>query len=229
MVRQPQRLIDIVSHQHNRASQQTMNADHLLLQGFARHRIERAEGFIHQQHFRVGRQRARHADALLLAAGKLMRVAFAQARLQPQQGHQLIDPRLGLLPRPLLQLRDGGNVLRHRPVGEQADGLDGVAHPAAQFEHRLLANILPGETDRPAVVLHQAINHLQRGRLPRAGGANQHRKCPLAQMQIEVFHRRLSGKGFIDAVELNHGPLLSVMRPTARITHPPPPPARWSG
>ncbi|STW80430.1 Uncharacterised protein [Klebsiella michiganensis] len=47
-----------------------MNADHLLLQGFARHRIERAEGFIHQQHFRVGGQRARHADALLLAAGK---------------------------------------------------------------------------------------------------------------------------------------------------------------
>jgi septum formation inhibitor-activating ATPase MinD len=58
MVRQPQRFINIVSHQHNRASQQAMNADHLLLQRFARHRIERAEGFIHQQHLRVGRQRA---------------------------------------------------------------------------------------------------------------------------------------------------------------------------
>lgn len=94
MVRQPQRLIDIVGYQHYRATQQAMNADHLLLQGFARHRIERAEGLIHQQHFRVGRQRARHADALLLPAGKLMRVAFAQAGLQPQQGHQFIDSRL---------------------------------------------------------------------------------------------------------------------------------------
>lgn len=187
MVRQPQRLIDIVGYQHYRATQQAMNADHLLLQGFARHRIERAEGLIHQQHFRVGRQRARHADALLLPAGKLMRVAFAQAGLQPQQGHQFINSRTGFLSRPLQQLRDGGNVLRHRPVGKQADGLDGVAHFAAQFEHRLLADILPGETDRPAIVLHQTINHLQRGRLPRTGGADQHRKCPSRRCRLRSF------------------------------------------
>lgn len=96
-----------------------------------------------------------------------MGITFAQHRLEPQQGHQFINPRLRFLPRPLLQLRNGGNVLRHRPVGKQADGLDGVAHSAAQFEHRLLADILPGETDRPAIMLHQAIDHLQRGRFPR--------------------------------------------------------------
>jgi hypothetical protein len=41
----------------------------LRLQGLASRRIERAERLIHQDDVRVGRERARDADALLLAAG----------------------------------------------------------------------------------------------------------------------------------------------------------------
>ena len=87
VIRQPQRLINIVSHQNNRPPEQPMDADHLLLERFPGHRIQRAKRFVHQQDFRIGRQRPRHANALLLTAGELMRIARPQRRIQPQQRH----------------------------------------------------------------------------------------------------------------------------------------------
>ncbi len=58
----------------------------------ARHRVERAEWLVEQQKLRIGRQRARHADALALAAGKLARIAIEklrgfEAHLVEQLGH----------------------------------------------------------------------------------------------------------------------------------------------
>ena len=41
--------------------------------------VERAEGLVEQQHLRLVRQRARHRDALLLAAGELRRQALVHA------------------------------------------------------------------------------------------------------------------------------------------------------
>ena len=43
----------------------------LLLEARARDRVERAERLVHQQHRRVGRERAREADALALPAREL--------------------------------------------------------------------------------------------------------------------------------------------------------------
>ena len=72
-----------MGHQDNRPPQQAVDAQHLLLQRLAGHRVEGAEGLIHQQHLRICRQRPRHPHPLLLAAGELMRVTVAQRRLQP--------------------------------------------------------------------------------------------------------------------------------------------------
>ena len=63
------------------------------LQHRARHGIQRAKGFIHQQHARIIRERARNLNALLHAAGKLRRVL----RPLPSQADHA-EEMLGLLP-----------------------------------------------------------------------------------------------------------------------------------
>ncbi len=54
-------------------------AQHILHLG-AGEWIERAEGLVHQQDFRLGGQSARQADALALPSGELMRKAARKAR-----------------------------------------------------------------------------------------------------------------------------------------------------
>ena len=147
-------------HQHDGAARQAVNAQHLLLQRAARDRIERAEGLIHQQHFRVRRQRPRHADALLLAARELMRQTPRQMRIQTEQRQQLVYPRADAGFRPAEQRRHGGDIFFHRPVGKQTDGLNGVAHAPAQIARVKPADRLAREQDLALVELHQAIDHL---------------------------------------------------------------------
>ena len=57
--------------------------------------VERAEGLVHQQHLRPVRQRARHGDALLLAARELRRQAVVHA-LERDQPQQLLAARAAL-------------------------------------------------------------------------------------------------------------------------------------
>ena len=100
----------------------------------ARQRIERAERLVHQQDRRVGGERARHADALALAAGKLVRIA-AQ-KLPRRRGR-----RARAAPAPARELRSAGqsfearnerDVLLDGVMREQARFLDHVADVAAQ-------------------------------------------------------------------------------------------------
>ena len=58
---------------HHRALRAGDDLQQLVLQVRARQRVERAEGLVHQQHLRLHRQRAGDADALLHAAGDLVR------------------------------------------------------------------------------------------------------------------------------------------------------------
>ena len=51
--------------------------EQLVLQPLAGDRVDRAERLVHQDHRRVGGEPAGDADALLLAAGELARVAVA--------------------------------------------------------------------------------------------------------------------------------------------------------
>ncbi|CAK8736622.1 hypothetical protein SODG_000335 [Sodalis praecaptivus] len=96
-----------------------MDAGNFPLQGAAGHRIERAERLVHQQHLRVGGQRARHADPLLLAAGELVWIAVTKLlRIEMQQRQQFAHALVNALTRPFQQLRHGGDILLHDPVGK---------------------------------------------------------------------------------------------------------------
>ena len=66
------RFVEIVGDEQDRLLGAGMDVEQFALQAFARLRVERAERLVHQQHFRIDRERARNADALLHAAGELI-------------------------------------------------------------------------------------------------------------------------------------------------------------
>src|SRR5712692_5106197 len=55
--------------------------------------VERRDRLVGDDEIRAGRQRAGDADALLLAAGKLVRVPVDEAAAQSDGLHQLLDAR----------------------------------------------------------------------------------------------------------------------------------------
>ncbi len=57
-----------------------------------------------------------------------MRQTARQMRIQAEQRQQLLNPRANAGLRPAEQRRYGGDILLYRPVGKQADRLNGVAH-----------------------------------------------------------------------------------------------------
>ena len=71
------RFFDVVGHEHDRLLQLRLHAEELVLQPGARDRVDRAERLVHQQHRWIRGERARHADALALPTGELVRIAVA--------------------------------------------------------------------------------------------------------------------------------------------------------
>ena len=86
------RLVDVVRDEDHRLRDLAVQPAQLVLQPGARDRVERAERLVHQQHRRVGRERACEPDALPLAARELGRVALRVALLEPDELEQLRRP-----------------------------------------------------------------------------------------------------------------------------------------
>ena len=92
LVAELDRLVDVVGDEHDRLAQLGLQPEELVLQALADHRVDRAERLVHQQHGRVGGQRAGDADALLLATGELAGVAARDLGRQPDGLQQLGRP-----------------------------------------------------------------------------------------------------------------------------------------
>src|SRR5207302_1677106 len=71
------RLVDVVGDEDDRLVKPLLDAQKLVLETFAGDPVDSAEGLVHEQDGRVRTQRAGEADALLLTARKLVRVAVA--------------------------------------------------------------------------------------------------------------------------------------------------------
>ena len=105
----------------------------LVLQPRARDRVDRAERLVHQHHRRVGRERARDADALLLAARQLAGKAVAIGAGSMPTSASNSSTRAAI--RASSQPRSRGTVAMFcgdRPVRKEADLLDHVADAAPQ-------------------------------------------------------------------------------------------------
>ena len=79
-MRQRQRLGLVVRHVDERDADLLLQVDELDLQLLAELRVECCERLVEQQHRRMRDERARDRNALLLAAGELVRIALARTR-----------------------------------------------------------------------------------------------------------------------------------------------------
>ena len=131
------------------------------MQGGSDNRVNRAEGFVHQQHRGVGGERPGHADPLLLPAGQLVGVTAGQVVVQADQAHELPGPVPGPGLLPAEQQRDGADVVLDGLVREQARLLDDVADAAPQRGRVRLLDVLAVQQDPAAGGVDQAVDHAQ--------------------------------------------------------------------
>ena len=134
LVGELERLVDVVRDEHDRLAQFALQTQYFVLQLVADHRVDGGERLVHQQDRRIGGQRARHADALLLTAGELRRVAGGELGVQPDAFEHLVG---GLAGRPAglaLQHRNRRDVVDHPLVRHQPRVLDDVADSEAQLD-----------------------------------------------------------------------------------------------
>jgi hypothetical protein len=87
-----ERIVLVVGHEDGRRVLLLEDVTHLQAQALAQIDVEVGEGLVHEQQLRARRQRTRQRDALLLAAGELVRIAIRRA-LHADGPEQLADAR----------------------------------------------------------------------------------------------------------------------------------------
>ena len=106
----------------------------LVLQPGAGDRVDGAERFVHQQHRRVGGERAGDADALLLATRELVRDSGrGTARDRGRRASRSSSTRASMRACPTRAARHRRDVVLDRLVREQTDLLDHVADATPQL------------------------------------------------------------------------------------------------
>ena len=138
----------------------------------AGHRIECAKGLVHQHEAGPRRQRAGHADSLLLAATQLVGHAGSDVLRQLDQIEQFGDPRI---PARFLssQFQPDRDIAGDGHMGEQADILEHIADPAAQDMAVDRVDRLVTNPDGAAVRFNQPVDHLEQGGFSRTRQADQ--------------------------------------------------------
>ena len=189
MIREFDRLVDVVRHEHDRLVQARLQRDQLILESSAHDGIDGAVRLVHQQDRRICRQRAGHAHALLLSARELGRIAIQQLRVETDEVDQLTRAvaHAGFVPSE--QRWHGGDVGRDRLVREQTCLLDHVADPAAELVHRQVDDAAALHLDRPAGGFDEAIDHLQRRRLATSGRTDERGQTTLRELETQVADR----------------------------------------
>ena len=184
------RLVDVVRDEDDRLANLLLEAEELVLQTCSHNGVDRSERLVHQHQRRVGRERAREADALALTTGKLRGETLRIGRIEPDELEQLggarPDPRAG----PAEQLRHRADVRLHRHVWEEADLLDDVADRAAQLGDVVVADLPAVDPDVTARERDQAIDELERRRLAASRRPDQHADLPCRHGQRQVVDRR---------------------------------------
>ena len=136
--------------------------------------VEVAGRLVGQQQRRVVDERARHRDALLLAAGELVG-EVVQLRREPGQAQDVRHLLADLAAGAARHLQGVGDVVVHRAVGQQLEVLEDHADVAAVVRDLLarhLAEVVPRHRDRAERRLGLLDQQPHQRRLARAGRAD---------------------------------------------------------
>ena len=180
-VGQVDRLLDAVGDEQDRLFELGPQAQQFVLQVAPGERVERAEGFVHQQDRRIERQHARDRHPLAHAAGQVLRVAGAKVG-QRQQLEQVVHPAVDLRSAHALDLEAEADVLLDRHPGKQRVFL----------EHHAALRPRPGDRaavdqDRARGRWREAGHRIEQGRLAAAGRAEQAGELPARDLQVDVL------------------------------------------
>ena len=187
LIAQRHRLRHVVRHEDHALGETRLDAAELLLQLPAGDRIESAERFVHQQHRRVGGERAGDADALTLTAGQFVgppgRVGV---RREADQIEQFAHARGNAVVRPRLQPRHDRDVVGDVQMRKEADLLNHVADRAAEADGIPFAGVDALHQNVARIRQEQAIDQLEDRGL---AGAAARRPAPASRPPPTVSDR----------------------------------------
>ena len=177
----------IMRDENESRAELALHADQLELRLLAQLAVERGERFVEQQQLRPSRQRAGQRDALLLAAGKLVRLACAI-------GFELDKPQhLGDADRDLASRQAGlneaeGNILFDTHMREQRIGLEHHIYRPQMRRH--FGHVGAADQDAPLLRQLESGDEAHQSRLAAAGRAEQSEKLPRRYVERQAFDRR---------------------------------------
>ena len=199
-----ERFAHVVRDDDHGLAQARLDAAELGVQLGAGQRIERAERLVHQQHRRIDRQRARHADALALAARQLVGPAGRELCAGSPTSSSSSCTRADARRRPFLEARHHRHVVRDRHVRKEPDVLQHVADVPPQRDRFPLACVAPFHEDRALVGQQQPVDELQQRALAGAAAADQREHVAGVDAQAEIVeHARLPRSRERHAAKLN--------------------------
>ena len=184
-------------HEHDGLLQLRPDAEQLVLHRPAGERVESAERLVHQQHWRVERQRAGEGDPLPHASGEVLRIAVAESAQR-----QLVEQRVRLLVRAAVpaDLQAEGDVLAHGHPGKQRVFLEdhrprrlGLEHPLAEGE------------DLPRTRPREPGDGVQQRGLAAAGRSEQADELARGDVQIDAIERDDAAELLAHAPDLDGG------------------------
>ena len=167
----------VVRHDHDRFPQPPLEILKFACISAARQRIERAERLVHQQNRRIGGQRSRHAHALPLASGKLVRIAMQKfLRVQTRPAATFRSTRA--------RMRSSGHSPAAAPAKYFAPRCNAGKARLPESRTRCAAAARSDPTPASSAVdqhrafarLQQPVDHLERRGFSRAAAPQQHQR-----------------------------------------------------
>ena len=146
--------------------------------------VEVRQRLVEQEHLRIAHDAAAERDALLLAAGQLLRLALQQF-VQAEHAGGAIDRRLDLGFRGLLVAQAEGEIVVDAHVLVERVVLE--HHGDVAVARRQMVDHPVADADVAAGDVLEARDHAQRRRLAAAGRADQRHELLVGDLEIDVL------------------------------------------